>query len=74
MPEPMSPEEYAASPEAVCPWCRSRNFEVVEGSEFEEDGRVEPDSNVRHAIEGLHCGDCGKHWFDTYRLTGYTES
>ncbi len=75
MAEPMTGEEYVKQGAACCPWCRSKHFVVVEGSELEESSVPESaDGVVRQAVEGLQCGDCGKYWFDVYRLMGYFEA
>jgi hypothetical protein len=65
----MTQEEYLQQGGAACPFCRSDNIEVVEGSELSE--QEVSGCEGRTAIEGNRCGACGKYWFDVYQLTGY---
>jgi hypothetical protein len=46
-----------------CPWCLSGDLEGV--------GRIEFDGGA--ASQRITCGDCGKAWWDIYKLTGIQE-
>ena len=59
--ERTSSDDYAANCGIKCPFCDSLGI---------EGGPVEIDAG--YATQEARCVDCGKTWFDQYKLIGYS--
>ena len=60
----MSQKAYVDSKGIHCPFCGSTNIGA--------DGNVEVDCGG--GSQTVSCDDCGKTWYDFYKLTGYIEA
>lgn len=58
----MSQKAYVDSEGVKCPFCGSENLDR-EGVDVDAGG----------ASQRVSCDDCGKTWYDCYKLTGYIE-
>lgn len=61
----MSSIEYTGKHGLQCPFCRSLTVEHAEKPHFDE---VKPTLSIKAL-----CTNCGKWWWETYRLTGYSK-